>query len=261
MDYINGVVSGKGYADIGVIGLSSQLWNIADDTQGDYEQWLDDSVSAQFGKFSPYAFDVIQGLSQVPSTGATGNCTSTSYQGYPPASDPGFGYVNELDAGAALSIQGPVSAVPSQSVPQVTNSGGSLGGYAGVVGGIAPLPTGNLLDFQQWATPFFWLSTSGGQGTFNITGISSGTYIVTGAGGKDIGPLTASLDVSSAAASFQWTNIGLFETTEWDAAHTTRYSARHHLERRRSAGLHGYYLDRFNGDPLRCPPTSIRECK
>lgn len=212
MDYLSALLSASGSANIGVIGLSSQYWNIADDNEGDYQQWLDDSVSAQFGTFSSYAFDVIQGLSQVPSVGAAGNCISTPFRGYPPPSDPGFGYVTELDAGAMLGIQSPFSTVAAQSVPQITNSAGAIEGYAGVVGGIAPLPTGNILNFQGWATPFFWLSTTAGQGTFNVSGLSSGTYVVTGTGGKDIGALTASLDVSSAAASFQWTNFGLFET-------------------------------------------------
>ena len=209
MSYLNALLSSKGYADIGVIGLSSQLWNI-NIGQDVFEQWLDDTVSAQIGKFSPYALDTIQGLTQAPSAGTMGACTSAPFLGYPPPADYGFGNVTSFDAGPSLSILSPVSSVGAVSVPQLTTAAGSLAGYGGVVGGIAALPTGNILDFQEWQTPFLWLSTANSDGTFNIDGLSSGTYTVTAPGGKDVGAFTATLDVLSTDASFQWTNAGLF---------------------------------------------------
>jgi uncharacterized protein (TIGR03437 family) len=209
MSYISALVSSKGYADIGVIGLSSQLWNI-NLGQDAFQQWLDDSVTAQIGKFLPYTLDTIQGLTQAPSAGTAGNCTAAPYQGYPPPIDYGFGSVTSFDAGPALSILSPVGSVGTQPVPQVTNAVGSPAGYAGVVGGITPLPTGNILDFQQWQTPFFWLSTANSDGTFNVNGISSGTYTVTAPGGKDVPAFTAMLDVLSSDTTFQWTNSSTF---------------------------------------------------
>ena len=211
MSYVNALISSKGYADIGIVDFSSQLWNInLNDGQGDFEQWLYDSVSAQIGKFSPYALDIIQGFTQAPSAGTAGNCSASSFQGYPPPTDYGYGYVAQFDAGASLSIVSPVSTVVAVPVPQLTSATGTLKGDGGTVGGIAPLPTGNILDFQQWAPPLFWLSTANSDGTYNLNGMSPGTYTVTAPGGKDVGAFSAAIDVSPADASFQWTNSSLF---------------------------------------------------
>jgi uncharacterized protein (TIGR03437 family) len=208
MSYINSLVNAKGYASVGLIALQSQLWNISLGG-GTYIQWDNDTARAQIGQFSPTVLDLFQGFTQSPSVGT---CTANAYLGYPPPVDPGLNYVTSMDAGPSLMVTSPQSSSPAQSVPQIMNAAGALAGYSGLVGGITALPIGNLLDSQGWITPFYWLSTANSDKTFTINGMASGNYTVSGAGGKDIGPFTGSIDLSAAAASFQWSNIDLFES-------------------------------------------------
>jgi uncharacterized protein (TIGR03437 family) len=205
MSYISSLLNGgNGSATVGVIGLSSQLWNV-NLGGGDFFPWDYDTVSAQMGDFTIAPLELFQGFTQAPSVGS---CTANTYLGYPPPVDPGLNYVTNLDAGSALSIAGPASSTV-QPVPQVITAGGSLGGYFGVVGGIPPKD--GVTNFDSWPSPpFFWLSTANGDGTYTVGSIASGNYTVTGLGGKDIGPFTGTINVSAAAASFQWSNSDQF---------------------------------------------------
>jgi len=129
------------------------------------------------------------------------SCTVIPYQGYPPPADYGLGYVTYLDAGSALSILGPIG---TQLVPK--NADGN--GYDGLVGG---LPGGvHVLDITGGTAPFYYDSTQNGDGTFNLTGLASGSYMVTAPGGTAVSSFAGTIDVSPAAASFVWTNSSTF---------------------------------------------------
>jgi hypothetical protein len=97
-----------------------------------------------------------------------------------------FGPIAWLDAGANLSIEGPNGTQP---IPKNTSGEG----YSALVGGetITELLEGAGLP------PFFLSSTYA---------ILPGTYTVAGPGGSNVGAFSADITVSSAAASFQWTN-------------------------------------------------------
>lgn len=143
----------------------------------------------------------------LPSRGCcwANSCVANPYLGYPPPLDYGLGYVNYLNAGSALRIQGPVSTQP---VPQLTNAGGGLAGYVGLVGG-ATTANGGVVA-QAGEAPFYYLSTPNGDGTFNFTGMASGGYTVSAPAGADVGAFAGTITVPSAAASFVWTNAGNF---------------------------------------------------
>ena len=198
MNDIASLVQSNGSANVAAIGLLSNFWNI-DVGSGIFVQWDNDTVDGQIGTFDTSALQSFRGFTRVPSVNS---CTAVPYLGYPPPADPGLRYVKYLDAGPALSIQGPVGTQP---VPKNTNGNG----YDGLVGG-ATTANGGILE-QQGEAPFYWNSTPNGDGTFNVTGIASGTYTVTGPGGADVNALTSTIDISSAAAGFVWTNATTFD--------------------------------------------------
>jgi uncharacterized protein (TIGR03437 family) len=198
MNDIASLVQSNGSANVAAIGLLSNFWNI-DVGSGIFVQWDNDTVDGQIGTFDTSALQSFRGFTRVPSVNS---CTAVPYLGYPPPADPGLRYVKYLDAGPALSIQGPVGTQP---VPKNTNGNG----YDGLVGG-ATTANGGILE-QQGEAPFYWNSTPNGDGTFNVTGIASGTYTVTGPGGADVNALTSTIDISSAAAGFVWTNASTFD--------------------------------------------------
>ena len=198
LNYVNGLISSKGFANVGVIGLRSQFWNT--NLTGDIVPMVNDTVIAQIGKFTPAPLELFRGFTDAPSLN---NCSVNTYLGNPPPADAGLGYVTYLDAGGALSIQGPVNSLGMQSVPKVQGLG-----YFGVVGGTTP---DNALNDDTWPLPaFFWLSTANGDGTYTVTTLSSGNYMVSAPGGADVPAFSATLDLSPAAASLQWTNSGTF---------------------------------------------------
>jgi uncharacterized protein (TIGR03437 family) len=194
MNDIAAAVQSKGSANVAAIGLLSNLWNITLDGV----LWDNDTVDAQIGTYGLAALDLFRGFTRLPSVNS---CTAIPYLGYPPPADYGLGYVTYLDAGPALSITGPLAATPV-SIPK--NSNGD--GYDGLVGGATPV---NVLSTVGLA-PFYWDSTANGDGTFNVTGIASGEYSAMGPGGATVNPFTGTIDVSSAAASFVWTNSNNF---------------------------------------------------
>jgi uncharacterized protein (TIGR03437 family) len=187
----------KGSANVAAIGLISNLWNV-NLGGGTFVQWDGDTVDGQVGTYGPAALDLFRGFTRLPSVNS---CTAISYLGYPPPPDYALGYVTYLDAGPALSITGP-AVTTAVSVPKNTNGNG----YDGLVGGAT---IQNVLSTVGEA-PFFWDATSNGDGTFNFTHIASGSYTVTGPGGTAVNAFTGTIDVSSAAASFNWTNSDTF---------------------------------------------------
>ncbi len=95
-----------------------------------------------------------------------------------------------------MSAQGPNG---TQTFAKNTNGNGN----GGLIGG------STIMDLLQGGgLPSFYLTP-----TF---GISAGTYTVTAPGGKDVGAITASIDVSSSAAAFKWTNQSSVATSSID---------------------------------------------
>jgi len=200
MNDIAAAVQSKGSANVASIGLISDFWNI-DVGGGTFAQWWNDSVDGQIGTFGTSTLDTFRGFTRVPSVNS---CTAIPYSGYPPPPDYALGGVTYLDAGPALTMQGPIGGM--QSIPKA-----SSGAYDGLLGG-APITNGNLLAVTGFEAPFFWNSTPNGDGTFNVTSIASGAYTVTGPGGASVGALTGVIDISSAAAGFNWTNAANFDS-------------------------------------------------
>ncbi|MGA2591576.1 MAG: hypothetical protein ABSH32_16780 [Bryobacteraceae bacterium] len=199
MNDIASAVQGKGSANVAAIGLLSNYWNI-NLGDGTFAQWWNDTVDGQIGTYNTAALDLFRGFTRVPSVNS---CTAIPYLGYPPPVDYGLGYVTYLDAGPSLSIAGPIS---TQTVPK--NSNGN--GYDGLVGGGTTANDG-VVAITGLEAPFYWDSTPNGDGTFTLTDIASGSYTVTGPGGTTVGAFTGTADVSSAAASFVWTNAATFD--------------------------------------------------
>jgi uncharacterized protein (TIGR03437 family) len=197
MNQIASAVQSKQSANVAAIGLLSNFWNV-NLGGGTFIQWDNDTVDGQIGTFDTAALELFRGFTRLPSVGS---CTAIPYRGYPPPVDYGLGYVTYLDAGPALNIQGPLG---NKSVAK--NSNGN--GYDGLVGGDT---TTGILDATATAeAPFYWNATANGDGTYNATGIASGNYTVTGPGGAGVNAITGTIDVSSAAAAFVWTNAGTF---------------------------------------------------
>ena len=197
MSDIVSAVQSKSSANVAAIGLLSNFWNIHVNA-GTVVHWDNDTVDAQIGTFGTAALELFRGFTRVPSVNS---CTVIPYQGYPPPADYGLGYVTYLDAGSALSILGPIG---TQLVPK--NADGN--GYDGLVGG---LPGGvHVLDITGGTAPFYYDSTQNGDGTFNLTGLASGSYMVTAPGGTAVSSFAGTIDVSPAAASFVWTNSSTF---------------------------------------------------
>jgi hypothetical protein len=196
MNDIAAVVGSKGSANVAAIGLLSNNYYV-NYGGGDFSPWDEDTFNAQIGTFDTASLELFQGFTSMPSVNS---CTAFAYLGSPPPVDYGLGYVTYLDAGPSLSIQGPTG---TRTIDK--NSNGH--GYEAIVGGAAD----PITAFQNGLTPFYWNSAANGDGSFSITGIASGTYSVTGPGGTAVNGFTGTIDVSSAAASFVWTNASTFD--------------------------------------------------
>jgi hypothetical protein len=197
MSDLASAVQSKGSANVASIGLLSQYWNV-NLGGGIFIQWDNDTVDGRVGTFGNAALDLFRGFTRVPSVNS---CTAAPFRGYPPPTDYGLGYVTYLDAGPALSIQGPLATEPVAK--------NSTGAYVGLVGGDV---TAGILDATGSAeAPFYLDATANGDGSFDATGIATGDYTVTGPGGAAVGAFTGTLDLSSTAASFSWTNASTFD--------------------------------------------------
>jgi len=201
---IASVVQSKGQANVGNFTLFSDYLNV-NTSIGISGQWDNDTVSGAIGTFNNAALQDFQGFTRSPSAN---NCAVYPFLQFPPPSDPGLGYVTFLDAGSSLKITGPNG---SQTVSQDSGSfsygaqpAGNLTKTDGLVGGetIGELvnylasgacPSGN----PDNCTPFFLTPKFA---------ISAGTYTITGTGGASVGPLSAAVTVTPAAASFNWSN-------------------------------------------------------
>ena len=179
---ISTVLSTKGSANVAAISLLSNFLNLTIGGALNL-QWDNDTVEANIGTFKQSVLNESQGFTLSPSAN---NCTVSGFRGYPPPSDPALALETYLDAGSSLSAQGPNG---TQAVAKNANGNG----YGGLVGG------STIQDLLQGGglPPFFLTPTFG---------ISSGTYTVTSPGGSAVGAFSASIDVSSSAAAFQWTN-------------------------------------------------------
>lgn len=188
---IASIVASKGQANVGDIVAMSNFLNVNIPLLSSKVAWDNDTVTGEIGTFTSRTLDTFQGFSLSPSAG---NCTVIPFLEVPPPSDPGLS-LSMLDAGSSLSISGPNG---TQTVP----TSGSL--YQGLVGGETIKDLETLLtsgscpaDNTVKCVPFFLNSSYA---------ITPGTYTVTSSGGAAVGAISAPISVSSAAASFQWTN-------------------------------------------------------
>lgn len=195
------IVQSKGQANVGGIILFSDFLNVT--TSIESAKWDNDTVAAEIGTFTGRALDSFQGFTLSPSVN---NCTVSPFLQFPPPVDYGLGLVTPLDAGASLSIKGPngTANVAKNTSAYGAQPAGNLTAKTGLVGGVT---IGELVtELTSGACP----STSTDNCVpfyLNPTyGISTGTYTVTGPGGADVGALSASITVTPAAASFNWSN-------------------------------------------------------
>jgi uncharacterized protein (TIGR03437 family) len=190
---ISAALASKGSANVAAISLLSNFLNLNIAALDTDLQWDNDTVEANVGTLKSSVLYESQGFTLSPSANS---CTVSGFRGYPPPSDPALALETYLDAGASLKVTGPNG---TQSVAKNANGNG----YGGLVGGSTIselLSTGGL-------APFYLSSTYG---------ISSGTYTVTAPGGTAVGGFTATIDVSSSAAAFQWTNQKAVATSAID---------------------------------------------
>ena len=185
-------LTSKGSANIAAISLLSNFLTL--DIGGALNlQWDNDTVEANVGTFKSGVLYESQGFTLSPSAN---NCTASAFRGYPPPSDPALALETYLDAGSSMSVKGPNGT-------QTVNKNTSGSGYGGLVGG------STIQDLLQGGgLPPFFLSTA--------YAISPGTYTVTAPGGSAVGSFSASIDVSSSAASFKWTNQSSVATSAID---------------------------------------------
>ena len=192
---IASLVQSKGQANVGDIILLSNYLSLTIPLLGATPtQWDNDTVSGEIGTFTTAAIESFQGFTLAPSVN---NCTVSPFLQYPPPIDPALAPAF-LNAGGSLSIQ-----VPNGS-PKTVPMNKSGNGYYGVVGGLtiaeleAELLTGTCPSTSTDNCAPFFLSPA--------YAISPVPYTVTAPGGSGTGALTAPITVTSAAASFKWTN-------------------------------------------------------
>lgn len=201
MNDLVAAIESKGSANVGAISLISNYSNLTVPFLGTLE-WDEDTVNGEIATLNAQQLDASLGFTMAPSVN---NCAVEPYLGYPPPIDPVlasvFGPLIYLDAGSSLSIQGPNGTKP---VPK--NADGD--DYFALVGGetIADLLIGGGLP------PFFLSDQGWGTGSWTYA-ILPGTYTVAGPGGSNVGAFSASLAVSAAAASFQWTNQSIIASS------------------------------------------------
>jgi hypothetical protein len=183
--------------------------------------WDNDTISGQIDTFSSYTLSAFQGFTLAPSVSTTTspNCSVSPFLEYPPPPDPATAYATFLNAGNSLSIQGPNGTV---SVGQdILTTGGKPVAYGGASGGdpvggetVENLISGCPASSKNNCAPFFLTDTGWGTASWTWS-IVPGTYTVTGTGASDIpsgatlslvGALSGSIQVSTAAAGFKWTN-------------------------------------------------------
>jgi uncharacterized protein (TIGR03437 family) len=191
----------NGKANVAAISLLSNYLNLNVPLLGPL-QWDNDTVTGLIGSFSTGTIEEFQGFALAPSVG---NCTVQPFLKFPPPNDPALAGVTFLDAGSALSIQGPQGTVP---VPK--NTAGN--GYGGLVGGETINELLNVCTSSNGCPPFFLNASGWGSASWNYA-IEPGTFTVSAPGGSNVGAFSASVPVTSAAASFKWTNQSAIGTS------------------------------------------------
>ncbi|MGA2132498.1 MAG: hypothetical protein ABSH50_09410 [Bryobacteraceae bacterium] len=193
MNELAGAIDSKGSVNVGAIGLLSNYTTLY--IFGSPFQWDNDTVNGEIVNLNTQQLDASFGLTDIPTVN---NCAVYTYMAYPPPVDPvlggALGPVTWLDAGTSLSIEGTNGTQP---VPKLADGDG----YNGLVGGstLAQLLAGTGL------APFYLSAQGWGTSSWSYD-ILAGGFTVTGPGGGNVGAFSASLDVSAAASSFQWTN-------------------------------------------------------
>ncbi len=191
----------NGKANVAAISLLSNYLNLDIPLLGDL-QWDNDTVTGLIGTFSTGTIEEFEGFALAPSVG---NCTVEPFLEYPPPVDPALGGITFLDAGSALSIMGPQGTV---AVPK--NKTGN--GYGQLVGGetIAELIGG--CTASNGCPPYFLNAAGWGSASWTYA-IEPGTLTVSAPAGANVGAFSASIPVTSAAASFKWTNQSALGTS------------------------------------------------
>jgi hypothetical protein len=205
---IASIVQSKGQANIGNIALLSNYVPISFPLVGTI-QFDNDSVEGGFATFTSGQLAATQGFTISPSVG---NCVVTPFQGLNPVpTDPVLGQVTYLNAGSALSIAGGQGPNGTQSIPL----GPDGKAYDALVGGAyITCPASepkcpNLLGTGSAPLAPYFLTSTSSSGTFTPTGIAPATYTISGPGGSGVGSFSGTINVSSAAASFKWTNSSI----------------------------------------------------
>jgi len=213
-------VTAKGSANVLAVSMLSNYLTLNIPLLG-ILPWDNDTISGQIDTFSSYTLSAFQGFTLAPSVSTTTspNCSVSPFLEYPPPPDPATAYATFLNAGNSLSIQGPNGTV---SVGQdILTTGGKPVAYGGASGGdpvggetVENLISGCPASSKNNCAPFFLTDTGWGTASWTWS-IVPGTYTVTGTGASDIpsgatlslvGALSGSIQVSTAAAGFKWTN-------------------------------------------------------
>ena len=187
---------GRGSANVAVISLLSNLVTLNIPGHGPI-QWDYDTVVGQIGEFFPLTVESFQGFLPVPSVG---NCRVSPFLKFPPPVDPVLSTVQELHAGS-MSIIGPNGNLG------ISQADTSNDGYFELVGGedITDVKTGCPSSSGNGCAPFF-LDTNGWNTPSWVYSIVPADYGVPFGGGLDVLHFSMGIEVSSAAASFKWTN-------------------------------------------------------
>lgn len=192
IDYadISTQVAANGKASVGVVSLLSNYLNIATLAL----QWDNDTANGEIATLTAAQLDSFQGFTLASSAGT---CTVSQFEAFPPPKDPILPGLDYLDAGAALTIKGTAG---SATVPKNTDGQG----YGGLVGGAyincpSTMPDCPSLLGGNGGPPFYLTSAT-------PPAIVADTYTVSGPGGTQVGAFSGTIPVSSAAASFNWTN-------------------------------------------------------
>jgi uncharacterized protein (TIGR03437 family) len=185
-------VTANGKASVGVISLLSNYLDIVG-----LALWDNDTANGEIATLTTGQLESFQGFTLAPTTGT---CTVSQFQSFPPPKDPILPTLTYLDAGASLSIQGSAGTGTISK-----NSDGE--GYGGLLGGAyiscpASMPDCPSLLSGTGGPPFYLTSAT-------PPAIVATTYNVSGSGGTQVGAISGSLAVSSAAASFSWTNSSI----------------------------------------------------
>jgi uncharacterized protein (TIGR03437 family) len=192
---IASLISSKGQASVGTVSMLSNYLTLSIPALGGTLEWDNDTVSGEIGTFSTGVIDLFQGFALAPSVN---NCSVSPFLKYPPPTDPGLSYVTYLDTGSQLTLQGPTASAP---VPKNTNGKG----YSGLVGGETIDELIGTCTASNDCIPFFLNATGWGTAAWTYA-IVPGTFTITSPGGSQVGAMSAAVDVTSAAASFKWTN-------------------------------------------------------